>query len=89
MYQLVAKTLLIVATMHNTIYAFDVKNNHQLYWRRQFEPSCILPDSNWNNMTFCPPPDTYLDIQVEIGIISTPVVDIRTFTIYLVLRTCN
>jgi hypothetical protein len=68
-----------VATMHNSVYAFDADNPNAStpLWQRNLGPSV-------------PPTDLgsgYLDIQIEIGITSTPVIDLSSQTLYCVAKT--
>src|SRR5215469_11915990 len=81
--------VVFVATEHNSVYAFDADdpNAFTALWQVNFGtpvPSadiCIVnPDPN-----NCP----YLDLQPEIGITSTPVIDATSNTMYIVAKTKN
>jgi outer membrane protein assembly factor BamB len=76
--------VVFVATMHNSVYAFDAEHPSvsQAFWHRSFEPPVTMPDPNIGFE--CHP---YNDILGEIGILSTPVIDLATSTIYLVTMT--
>jgi hypothetical protein len=78
-----------VATMHNTVYAFDADNpvaaNSPL-WSRSLGSSAPLPDPNIGpvgpqGQSF------YRDISIEVGIISTPVISLDKKVIYVVAFT--
>ena len=71
-----AHNVLYVATAHDSIYAFDADNG-TLFWKISLGtpvPSSVIGTTN---------------IQVEVGIISTPVIDPHTNTIYAVAKTYN
>ena len=72
------KNVLYVATMHNSVYAFDADNpqGSEPLWKVNLGPP--LPTSYYRRFS---------DIEKEIGILSTPVIDPATHTIYLV--TCT
>lgn len=78
------RDVVYVATMHNSVYAFDADDPAAAvpYWQRSLEPSCTLPDSNIGFN--CHP---YRDIEVEIGIISTPVIDATAGSMFAVTFT--
>lgn len=63
-----------VATTHNDVYAFDADDPARSapLWHVNMGPS--IPFTDYDN---CP------DMQPEIGITSTPVIDLRTDTIYI------
>jgi hypothetical protein len=71
--------LIYVATMHNTVYAFDADdpNAIQPIWKINLGPSIPLPDPNIG-------PQGYEDITVEVGIVSTPCISTANHTIYVV-----
>jgi hypothetical protein len=68
-----------VATMHNTVYAFDADdpNASQPLWSVNLGTSVPLPDANIGN-------PGYSDIKVEVGIVSTPVISLANNLIYVV-----
>ena len=68
-----------VATMHNTVYAFDADNpkTPNPLWETSLEPSVPLPDANIGN-------SGYHDISVEVGILSTPVISLDHNALYIV-----
>jgi hypothetical protein len=66
--------ILFVATAHDSVYAFDADTGAQL-WQRSLGTavqSSVIGTTN---------------IQVEVGIISTPVIDPSTYTLYVVAKT--
>jgi hypothetical protein len=71
-----------VATMHNTVYAFDADDPAASapLWQVNLGASVPLPNSDFG-------PPNYLDIQVEVGIVGTPVIDFRGGTLYVVALT--
>jgi len=72
------RNVLFVTTMHNTIYAFDADSLTAPLWKTSLAPSCPLPDNNFEMY------GPYHDIKVEIGTLSTPVIDSTTNTLYAV-----
>lgn len=79
------RNVLYVATEHNSVYAFDADDpTAQPLWH--VGPSTLglaIPNSEICNLyPTCP----YTDLQVEIGITSTPVINVATNTIYVVNR---
>jgi outer membrane protein assembly factor BamB len=74
------RNMVYVATMHNTVYAFDAdqKGNGDPIWVRQLGVS--VPTS-----LFCE--GARHDIHNEVGIVSTPVISINRHALYLVAFT--
>ncbi len=72
--------VIYVATMHNTVYAFDADDPGatQPLWEASLGPSIPLPDPNIG------PQGEYVDITVEVGIVSTPYISAENNTIYVV-----
>jgi len=70
-----------VATMEDSVYAFDADKN-TTYWHVSFTGGTITPvpitDITFNNN---------LNIHGNVGIVSTPVIDRSTSTIYVLART--
>jgi hypothetical protein len=68
-----------VATMHNSLYAFDADDPGAAapLWQTNFGPSAPLPSPDIG-------PNPYYDISVEVGTLSTPVIDRSSNTIYAV-----
>ncbi|PWT98310.1 MAG: hypothetical protein C5B52_12415 [Bacteroidetes bacterium] len=77
------KNVVYIVDMHNSIFAYDADDPAQAntpYWRVDYGKSVALPDPN-----IALP--NYNDIHVEIGIMSTPAIDVNTNTIYFVTKT--
>jgi uncharacterized protein (TIGR03437 family) len=75
-----AHNVVFVATMHNSIYAFDGDGPATPLWTVNLGPS--IPAS-----TFDLPGEPYADVENEIGILGTPVIDASTRTLYAVAGT--
>jgi hypothetical protein len=71
------RSVLYVATMHNQVTAFDADTLQAPLWQRVLAPSIQLPDSQIG-------PGGYRDMDWEVGILSTPVIDTDRRSIYLV-----
>src|SRR5689334_5222579 len=71
--------VVFVATENNDVYAFDAVNNGvgggQL-WHANLGPAAPLPSSFIG-------PSNYTDITTQVGITSTPVIDLVTNTMYI------
>src|SRR4030095_2004994 len=80
------RNLVIVATVNDSVYAFDADDPAVAtpYWQVSFLGPNIVPPRNTDMTTPC---GTYLDFSGNIGIVSTPVIDPDTGTIYIVVRT--
>ncbi|MFN7924271.1 MAG: PQQ-binding-like beta-propeller repeat protein [Bryobacteraceae bacterium] len=65
------RNVLFVATMHNTVYAFDAETG-DILWQINLGPA--VPSYLYD----------FFDIEPEIGILSTPVIDVESNAIYLV-----
>lgn len=77
-----ARNVVYVATMHNTVYAFDADdpNESAPYWSAALGPWMPLPDPNIG------PPD-YWDIRIEVGVVGTPVIASQSNALYVVAAT--
>jgi len=73
--------LVLVATAHNSLYAFDADSGAPV-WHENYGPAIPTPNRFWNTAW-----GVYLDLTPELGIISTPVVDRETMTIYFTTAT--
>jgi len=71
------RNVLFVATMHNQVTAFDADVPQAPLWQRRLAQSIQLPDPQIGNAG-------YRDIEWEVGILSTPVIDTDRHAIYLV-----
>ncbi len=76
------RNVLLVASQHDSLYAFDADNNggpdNGLLWKVNFGVSAATPNNDWGNRY-----GPYHDIDPEVGITATPVIDPVTSTIYL------
>jgi hypothetical protein len=79
--------LVIVATVSNSVYAFDADNaaNSAPLWKTNFLSPGIVPPRN-TDMTFACG-GNYKDFAGNMGIVGTPVIDPDTSTLYVVSRT--
>ncbi len=71
------RNVVFVATMHNSVYAFDADSPQEPLWKVDLGPS--VPSSHYN----------FRDILPEVGILSTPVIDRDTGTLYAVANTVD
>ncbi|HEV2656389.1 MAG TPA: hypothetical protein VGT82_15600 [Ktedonobacteraceae bacterium] len=74
-----------VATMHNSVYAYDADDpaaTEPLWKREVMHPPVSLPDGRIG------PGDDYHDIALEVGILSTPVISLEQNALYCVAATC-
>lgn len=79
------RNVLFIATMHNDVYAFDADDPAQAstpLWKVNLGPSVAMPDPNIGKAC-----GNYNDIKNEIGILSTPFIDLPSKTIWLVAKT--
>ncbi len=75
-----------VATVNNTVYAFD-GDNGQLYWEKNYTASGMRPPRNTDMTGACG--GGYQDFSGNIGIVGTPVIDTVAQTIFFVTRSTN
>src|SRR4030081_1562774 len=75
--------VVLVATVNNTVYAFD-GDNGALYWQKSFTVAGMRPPRNVDMTGACN--GTYQDFSGNIGIVGTPVIDAGTGTVYFVAR---
>jgi hypothetical protein len=76
------RPVLFVATEHNSVYAFDAETNSGpnggLFWQRNLGPSAATPTKDFGSRF-----GAYGNIIPEVGITSTPVIDLASGTIYV------
>jgi hypothetical protein len=75
-----------VATVNNTVYAFD-GDNGRLYWRNNFTRSGWRAPKNTDMTGACG--GSYTNFSGNIGIVGTPVIDAASGTMYFVARSTN
>ena len=77
------RDVVYVATQHNSVYAFDADTQvaTQPLWHVNLGPSAPVPADFGNGN------GTFADIQVEVGITSTPVINSASRTLYVVAFT--
>ena len=80
------KNIVIVATVKNTVYAFDADsaNVSVPYWQNNLTPSGSRAIKNTDMTDACG--GNYKDFSGNMGIVGTPVIDSSTNTMYLVAR---
>jgi hypothetical protein len=80
--------VIIIATVNNTVYAFDADNapSPGAYWQKPLTHSGSRPPAytDYAAASLCAP--TYKDFTEKIGIVGTPVIDKASGTLYLVSR---
>jgi hypothetical protein len=81
-----AHNVVFVATVSNTIYAFD-GDDGTLFWKKNFTPPGARPPSNVDMTGACG--GEYHDFSGYIGIVGTPVIDSVTSTMYFVARSTS
>jgi hypothetical protein len=76
-----AHNVVFVATMNNSVYAFDADTKQAALWHVNLTPA--------GETTATPSQVTDTNILVNIGIIGTPAIDSSTGTLYVVAKTCD
>lgn len=86
-----ARNVVFVATMHDSVYAFDADDPaaSMPLWHVSLGAAApityTVPNTTTAGHDFGPP--GYADISVEVGVLSTPVIDPNTNTLYVVALT--
>jgi hypothetical protein len=75
-----------VATVNNTLYAFD-GDDGILYWSRNYSAPGMRPPRNTDMTGACN--GTYTDFSGNIGMVGTPVIDAASQTLYVVARSTD
>lgn len=75
--------VVIVATVNNTVYAYDGDTGTP-YWQKNYTAPGMRPPKNTDMTGACN--GTYTDFSGSIGIVGTPVIDAVTATMYFVAR---
>jgi hypothetical protein len=79
-------TILLVATVNNTVYAFDADDATKTtpYWKVNLTPAGSRPVKNTDMTGACG--GNYKDFTGNIGIVGTPAIDTVNYVVYLVAR---
>ena len=80
------RNVVYVATVNNTVYAFD-GDDGRLYWKKNFTAPGMRPPVNTDMTGACG--GTYNNFSGNIGIVGTPVIDSTRQVIYLVARSTS
>src|SRR6266566_4578869 len=80
------RNVVYVATVNNTVYAFD-GDNGTVYWQKNFTRSGMRPPRATDMTGACG--GNYNNFSSGIGIVGTPVVDGTSRTMYFVARSTN
>jgi hypothetical protein len=83
------RNVVYVATMHNSVYAFDADDPNASAPLWQVNLGTSVPSQDICSYIPDPLSCPYLDVIPEIGIQSTPVIDPATGTIYVIAKTVN
>src|SRR5450756_2151482 len=75
--------VVLVATVNNTLYAFD-GDNGTLYWQKNFTAPGMRPPQHGDMTGACS--GSYQDFSGNIGIVGTPVIDAASGKMYFVAR---
>ncbi len=83
------KNLVFVATVNNTVYAFDADSAsvEDPYWKVNLTPANSRPPTHQDMTGACG--GNYNDFSGKMGIVGTPVIDSATNTLYVVARSLN
>ncbi|HEV2327294.1 MAG TPA: hypothetical protein VGY56_00725 [Verrucomicrobiae bacterium] len=85
-----SRNLLIVATVNDSIYAYDADDPTvtQPYWKATFiSPTNIVPPNSSDESAIGACGGNYKDFSGNFGIVGTPVIDPINRTLYVVVRT--
>jgi hypothetical protein len=77
------RNVVLVATVNNTVYAFD-GDDGTLFWQKNFTAPGMRPPRNTDMTGACS--GSYQDFSGNIGIVGTPVIDAAAGTMYFVAR---
>lgn len=80
------RNVVYVATVNNTLYAYD-GDDGTLYWKRNFTAPGMRPPTNTDMTGACG--GAYSDFSGNIGIVGTPVIDAVSQVIYFVTRSTS
>ena len=77
------RNVVFIATVNNTLYAYD-GDNGRLYWQRSLTAPGMRPPTHTDMTGACG--GSYQDFSGNIGIVGTPVIDAARGTMYVVAR---
>ena len=77
------RNIVYIATVNNTVYAYD-GDNGKLYWKRNFTEPGMRPPKNSDMTGACS--GNYQDFSGNMGIVGTPVINSASRVMYLVAR---
>jgi hypothetical protein len=80
------RNVVYVATVNNTLYAFDADDG-SLYWMKNYSAPGMRPPRNTDMTGACG--GGYQDFSGNIGIVGTPVINAASQTLYLVARSTD
>ena len=80
------RNVVYVATVNNTVYAFD-GDDGRLYWRKNFTAPGMRPPRNTDMTGACG--GAYPNFSGNMGIVGTPVIDTATQVMYFVSRSTS
>ena len=91
------KNVVYVATMNNTIYAYDADVVANVYWQKNYTNKISPSGPDCSNCRAALPIDmhpslcggSYSDFKTQIGIVGTPVIDTTAGTMYFVTKIVN
>jgi hypothetical protein len=72
------RNVVFITTQHDSVYAFDADGTNGLIWHVSLGTSATTPNNDFGNRY-----GPYHDIDPEVGITSTPVIDLASGTIYV------
>jgi hypothetical protein len=81
------KNVVYVATVNNTVYAFDADDPSasDFFWKTSFLTAGVVPPKNTDMTGACK--GRYVDFSGNMGIVGTPVIDTISGTLFVVART--
>ena len=80
------RNLVYVATVNNTVYAFD-GDDGRLYWKKNFTAPGMRPPKNTDMTGACG--GNYPNFSANMGIVGTPVIDAASQVMYFVARSTS
>ncbi len=78
------RTIVLVATVNNSVYAFDADTGTDTFWQTNLTPQGSRPLKNTDMTGACG--GNYKDFSGNMGIVGTPAIDPVSNTVYIVAR---